>query len=87
MKSCPVLYPIEKKRIIWDVYISIILAIVSIVTPWNIAFVDDEILDHLVFDLIVDISFLSDLILNFNTAKSIFKDFSLGTLCMIIIPF
>ena len=68
MKSCPVLYPIEKKRIIWDVYISIILAIVSIVTPWNIAFVDDEILDHLVFDLIVDISFLSDLILNFNTA-------------------
>ena len=68
MKSCPVLYPIEKKRIIWDVFISIILAIVSIVTPWNIAFVDDEILDHLVFDLIVDISFLSDLILNFNTA-------------------
>ena len=68
MKSCPVLYPIEKKRIIWDVYISIILAFVSIVTPWNIAFVDDEILDHLVFDLIVDISFLSDLILNFNTA-------------------
>ena len=49
-------------------FISIILAIVSIVTPWNIAFVDDEILDHLVFDLIVDISFLSDLILNFNTA-------------------
>ena len=68
MKSCPVLYPIEKKRIIWDVYISIILAFVSIVTPWNIAFVDDEILDHLVFDLIVDISFLLDLISNFNTA-------------------
>ena len=68
MKSCPVLYPIERKRIVWDVYISIILAIVSIVTPWNIAFVDDEILNHIVFDMIVDISFLSDLILNFNTA-------------------
>ena len=49
-------------------YISIILVIVSIITPWNLAFVDDEILNHLVFDLIVDVSFLTDMILNFNTA-------------------
>ena len=68
MKSCPVMYPISKRRLIWDVYISIILVIVSIITPWNLAFVDDEILNHLVFDLIVDVSFLTDMILNFNTA-------------------
>ena len=45
-----------------------IMVVVSIVTPWNLAFVDDEILHHIAFDLIVDISFLTDLILNFNTA-------------------
>ena len=62
------MYPIGKKRLIWDVYISIILVIVSIITPWNLAFVDDEILNYLAFDLIVDVSFLTDMILNFNTA-------------------
>ena len=68
MNGCPVLYPIGRKRLVWDVYLSLLLLVVSITTPWNIAFFDDPMIDNIAFDLLVDASFLTDLIINFNTA-------------------
>ena len=44
------------------------MILLSIVLPWNIAFEGDELVDPLVFDLIVDISFIIDIVLIFNTA-------------------
>ena len=42
--------------------------VVSIVLPWNIAFEGDELLNPKVFDPLVDLSFLIDIILTFNLA-------------------
>ena len=49
-----------------------LLILVAIVTPWNIAFEHDELMDSRIFDPIIDISFAIDIILTFNTA--IYKD-------------
>ena len=45
-----------------------LLILVAIVTPWNIAFDSDELLDSRIFDPIIDSSFALDIILTFNTA-------------------
>ena len=45
-----------------------ILVIVSIVLPWNIAFEGDELIEPKYFDPFVDITFIIDIIINFNTA-------------------
>lgn len=45
-----------------------LLVVVSVVLPWNIAFEGDELMNPLVFDPLVDLTFCVDIILTFNLA-------------------
>ncbi len=63
------IYPDNKYKDWWDMYITIILIFSSIVTPINIAF-DSDINKDLIYweNLFTNISFAVDSILMFNTA-------------------
>ena len=58
----------NKYKIIWDVFILILLLVVSIIVPVRLAFAESEDLDWLLFYLVTDCFFLIDIILTFFTS-------------------
>ena len=52
----------------WDIYIAIILLIISIYVPLRVSFFDNFSYGKFVFELITDISFFVDIFLTFFTA-------------------
>ena len=62
------LYPELTLKIYWDLFITLILLFACLVTPYRIAFVkrDDQVWN--IIDAVVDILFVIDIILIFNTA-------------------
>jgi hypothetical protein len=52
----------------WDIYIAMILLIISIYVPLRVSFFDDFSYGKLVFELITDLSFFIDIFLTFFTA-------------------
>lgn len=62
-----ILYPEDKLKNSWDLVMTIILLITCIETPYDIAFADNTISFNL-FTTIIDLIFLFDIIVIFNSA-------------------
>ena len=69
-----VLYPMGSFRQKWDVVILVLLVYVSIITPLQIAFFEQDFasledwMGWFIMDLIIDAVFITDIVLNFRTA-------------------
>lgn len=64
-------YPEDQHKVYWDLFITGILLVSCIVTPWRIAFADlsiDEPLEWLVINYTIDCLFLIDILVIFNSA-------------------
>jgi len=66
-KSC-IIDPNWKLKILWDFYIMIVMVIAAFLTPWQLAFVDDDTEGWLAVNAATDLSFLIDLMVTFFTA-------------------
>ena len=64
-------------KILWDIYILVLLLFISLVVPWRLAFNDSEAKDDgwLVAFWIIDGFFLIDIILTFFTSVTDEQDF------------
>lgn len=66
------IYPDNNKKDVWDLFMTIILLTSCVVTPYEIAF-ENDISEHIsgiqIFDWSMDILFLIDMIVIFNSAK------------------
>lgn len=62
-KSC-LLYPEYKFSKIWSTYITVILFIACIFTPWEIAFYNESS----TLSIFIDLMFVCDIIITFNSA-------------------
>ena len=63
-------YPNDTYYMYWDMWISFILLISCIITPINFAFQDEleNVEWYVIFNYAIDLFFLAELIVNFNTA-------------------
>jgi len=66
-KDC-MIYPESSFKNNWDLLISLILIFTSLVFPVRIAFVEEDDQTWQNINLAIDLLFLSDIILNFNSA-------------------
>ena len=63
------IYPENRNKAIWDLWMTFVLLVTCMVTPLNIAFEDgDDALGTLIIDTIVDSLFGVDILVIFNTA-------------------
>ena len=67
MHSC-IINPNSKWKLRWDIYIIFIMALAAIFTPWQLAFIDTDTLTWTSLNLLIDCSFLIDIIVTFFTA-------------------
>ena len=63
-----ILLPDDPLQVNWDLYITLILFFTFIVTPFRIAFTNDDNLAWTIADGVIDFMFLIDIILNFFMA-------------------
>lgn len=61
-------YPEDALKGYWDLIISLALVLTCSITPFAIAFVDDENETLQIFDLTVDVLFVIDILVIFNSA-------------------
>lgn len=66
-KSC-MLYPEDPFKGYWDIYIALVLIFTSLVTPYRIALVEVDNFEWNIINNTVDIMFLIDIIIIFNSA-------------------
>ena len=52
----------------WDFYIMIMMVLAALLTPWQLAFVEKDTVEWIIVNAIIDISFLIDIVVTFNTA-------------------
>lgn len=62
------IYPEDKFKNFWDLLMTIILLSACITTPLEIAFNDVNVTDYNPMSVIIDVFFLIDILLIFNTA-------------------
>ena len=62
------IYPDKDSKEMWDLFMTVILLISCIITPYQIAFIDVEDIPTKVVSAIIDVLFLLDMIVIFNTA-------------------
>ena len=62
------LYPDYKIKIAWDLFITLVLLFACLVTPYRIAFISKDHQVWNIIDFVVDLLFVIDMILIFNTA-------------------
>ena len=55
-------------KVFWDLWILIILLIVSLIVPVRLAFVEEDSSSWFLFYIVTDLFFLIDIILTFNTS-------------------
>ena len=70
-----IIYPENKNKGIWDLFMTLVLIITCIQTPLNIAFedldaskVDNGVKSFVILDYIIDALFLIDILVIFNSA-------------------
>ena len=63
-----ILLPDDPIKKIWDLFTTLILLIVFFLTPYRIAFVNDETVYWIVIDSLIDFSFLIDILVTFFSA-------------------
>jgi hypothetical protein len=70
LKKTHLMHPKCTFKLLWDFWIAVLLLFVAIQTPWQIAFMFNDDLPQWCINcnLIVDISYLADIIIIFNTA-------------------
>lgn len=61
-------YPEDSTRTNWDLFVSLILIFVCFATPYRISFVQEETQGWIIAMYTIDIFFLIDMIIIFNTA-------------------
>lgn len=61
-------YPDDNRKTIWDLGISLVLIFVCFCTPYRISFVEEETINWTIAMYIIDLFFLLDMIIIFNTA-------------------
>ena len=63
-----ILLPDDNFKFIWDIVTTLLLLLVFFVTPYRIAFTDEEETAWIVIDSIIDFLFLIDIVINFFSA-------------------
>ena len=64
------IHPKNQCKLVWDVYITLVLILVCAITPLNLAFEAnaDPTLKRTLFETWIDVSFMIDIVIIFNTA-------------------
>jgi len=62
------LYPEDQNKVYWDLFITVILLISCLLTPFNIAFIEVEPFGWVVVNFVIDACFLVDIMVIFNSA-------------------
>ena len=64
------MYPDQNSKIFWDLFVSIILLLSCLITPFDLAFpqIADEYKGYYFFTMSIDFLFLVDIIINFLSA-------------------
>jgi len=52
----------------WDFYIMIMMVLAALLTPWQLAFVENDTIEWIIVNAIIDVSFLIDILVTFHTA-------------------
>jgi hypothetical protein len=60
--------PDDSFREKWDLFIALLVVYISIVTPFRLAFIDDDSKTYEIFDNIINAFFALDMIFNFFMA-------------------
>lgn len=69
MKTKCLIFPsINKYKMAWDMYVVFLLLYTAIFVPYKVCFVDDSTDFDFIFDMFVDASFFTDIILTFFSA-------------------
>ena len=61
-------YPEDKFKEYWDAFVAIVLILTCFVTPIRIAFYSQDELIWVIINYTIDLIFLTDIIIIFNTA-------------------
>jgi len=68
-KKAWMFYPEDRNKVNWDLYITLILLVSCITTPWRIAFGEDkDPTEWIVINYFIDSMFLIDIFVIFNSA-------------------
>ena len=62
------IYPEDTWKEQWDLFVSVILIFTCTITPYRLAFTEDDSLTWKIVNYSVDLIFLTDMLLIFNTA-------------------
>ena len=62
------IYPEEKFKKYWDLYITIVLVFSCIEIPYNLAFIPDDNISFIILEAVASLFFALDIIINFSTA-------------------
>ena len=66
--------PDSRFKLVWNIVMIFLLVYVATYVPYKIAFVDNTTTGGLVFDIIIDCLFLSDIIITFFSAYEDIKN-------------
>ena len=62
------IFPDMRPKQYWDLYLTLLVVVSTIITPWRLAFIeDDDTVLWIVIDSIIDLFFLIDIFINFFT--------------------
>ena len=62
------MYPEDTWKEQWDLFVSLVLIFTCAVTPFRLAFIEEDTLDWEIINGVTDLIFFIDMILIFNTA-------------------
>jgi hypothetical protein len=62
------LFPNNKYKHVWDLWVVFLLIYTALIVPYKVCFEDDTSDGQFIFDLIVDFSFMIDIVMTFFTA-------------------
>ena len=67
LKRC-MIYPEEKFKKYWDLFITIVLVFSCIEIPYNLAFIPDDNISFIILEAVASFFFALDIVFNFSTA-------------------
>jgi hypothetical protein len=65
-------YPEDGFKVKWDLFVTALLMFTCFITPWRLAFYFDEVdpdMRWIIVNQLVDIGFVIDILVNFNSAQ------------------
>ena len=70
-KNKTLIHPEDQNKEIWDMIITLVLLIACVITPLNIAFInedEEQSLGNMITNYVIDFFFLVDILIIFNSA-------------------